>query len=868
MTHSHHTCNLRGGVFHAGWLFAVTSVAVLSAFCFAPVIAADEIAEDLVGLERLGAYFEVNPELKSIKSSGWKPYNRELWLRESRTAPEGTNAAWLRYQNFQTALSRLGSPDRLDNPGWFSLGPVEFSGRCTTVDFHPDNPDIVYVGSAGGGLWKSTDGGDTWSTSTDDLPTTAIGAVCVLAWNPEIVLLGTGEGSGVGYVPGGKGIFGNGLLRSLDSGETWNTTSLSYTIPSGHGYSVIEDNPVTHTILAAASDGLWRSTDDGANWTRVLANGNFFDIKWQPGNPNRVYVAKGRDPFMNFQSDNGVYVSNDDGLSFSLAGTGQPAGSNIAKTKIAVTAADPDYIYAHYVQDGSWQTLGIYRSTDGGLTWQPRETSTNMDGGQGFYNNVIMVDQNNPERVIAGGTALYESDNGGLSFSSLNGSSAFGNDTSPHWDNHCLIYEPGSISNLWITTDGGPWRSTDDGATWTRRTSGIVTYQFYDIAVAQADPLFMIGGTQDNGMPRRRDESSWYHSNFVADGFVHNVDPFNTDIVYSEWQMGNHLKSTNRGITFFPIQDGIYGTGNWMTPVDQDQTNGERLFTSTSAGIFRTTNGGDYWDNVGSQRARWISIHPTDVNIIWTTASLDGVYVSTSGGDNWERCGSLPITGFETKIQADPSDPAAAFALYGGYSTGAAHIIRTDDYGLTWNSVDGDFPDQPANTFIVDPAYPDHWYVGSDIGVWRSTDLGVTWTPFGTGLVNVMITDLEIRREVRKLVAGTYGRGVWEANLPSIDTADAPDTSFISRNLMLDPPYPNPIRGEATLRFAARAESPVSIEVLDVQGRRVSTVIKDVPADGCVRMTSWSTESLPDGVYFGILRTGDQQISRKLIVQH
>ena len=850
------------------WQGSAALLVALAAFCSTFAFADDEATNDLVGLERLGAYFEAHPELKTTRSSGWKPYNRELWLRETRTAPAGANVAWLRYEAFQTALSRLDAPERRDDPGWFSIGPVEFSGRCTNVDFHPSDPNIVYVGSASGGLWKSTDGGDSWSTSTDFLPTLAIGAVCVLPWNPDIVLIGTGEGSGVGYLQAGKGIFGNGLLKSTDGGATWSSTSLGYTIPSVHGFNVIEDNPTTHTILAGANDGLWRSTDDGDTWVQVMSNGNYFDVKWKPGDSQRVYTAKGRDPFSNFQSDNGVFVSTDDGQTFTLAGTGQPSGSLIAKTKIAVTPDNPDHIYVHYIRNSSWTTLGIYRSTDSGSSWHARNTTLNMAGGQGFYNNVIAVDPNNSDRVIAGGTVLYVSDDGGTTFTDLNGSIPFGDPIAPHWDNHGLTYEPGSNSNLWITTDGGPWRSTDDGETWTRRTYGIVSYQFYDIGVAQSDPLFMMGGTQDNGMPGREDEDSWFHSTFIADGFVHNIDPADEDIVYSEWQGGNHIKSTNGGQTWTSIQSGIYGSGAWITPVDQDQANGDRLFTSTTSGIFRTTNGGGQWQNVGTQTARWISLNPSDGDIVWTVSNSDGVWLSTNGGDSWTQSVALPPTGTEIKIQADPSNLGSAFVVFGGYDTGVAHIVRTTDFGEIWQDVTGDFPDQPANTMIVDPAFPWHWYVGSDVGVWRSTDGGATWIPFGTGLVNVLIADLEIRREARKLVAGTYGRGVWEADLLPVDPASTPETDIVQRDLMLDPPYPNPVRGDAVLRFAARAEGKVSLEVFDVEGRQISTVVRDVPADGIIRMAPWSAASLPNGVYLAVLRAGDAQISRKLLVQH
>ncbi|MCC7142605.1 MAG: T9SS type A sorting domain-containing protein [Candidatus Eisenbacteria bacterium] len=842
---------------------SATAVSVLSLVSLVVGAAGPVAAEEPLGLARLGEYFEQHPELKETKSSGWKPYNRELWFQSTRTAPAGVSAAALRLEYFAAAKQQLA---RGTDPNWFAIGPVEYSGRCLAVDFDPTNADVVYVGSAGGGLWKSLDGGDTWSTTTDDLPTLAVGAVCVLNADPNVVLMGTGEGNGVGFVASGKGIFGVGLLRSTDAGATWIQTSLSYAIPSNHGFNMIEDNPLTGTILAGTNDGLWRSTDQGDTWTQVLSGGNYMDVKWQPGSASRVYVTKCRDPFTNSQTTNGVYVSTDDGLTFNLAGTGQPNPATIAQTRLAVTPANPNYIYAHYIASGSWGTIGIYRSTDAGATWQVRNTGTNMGGGQGWYNNVLAADPNDAERVIAGGTALYVSSNGASNFVNLNSGAPFGDEISPHWDNHGLVYEPGSTSTVWITTDGGPWHSTDDGDTWAPRRAGIVTYQFYDIGVAQSDPLFIMGGTQDNGMPGRLDEDSWFHSTFIADGFVHNIDPANADIVYSEWQGGRHIKSTDGGQNWNNIQTGIFGAGAWLTPVDQDQAAGSHLYTSTTSGVFRTTTGGNSWANVGFQTASWISMNPSDGNVVWTVSNAAGVYVTTNDGASWIQSASFPGTGNAIKIQADPSNLDGAFVVFGGYGTGGPHIVRTTDRGISWTDVTGDYPDQPANTLIVDPAFPNHWYVGSDIGVFRTTDGGATWLPFGAGLVNAVVVDLEIRRDARKLVAGTYGRAVWEIDLtPNSAAIDPSETR--SRQLLLDAPFPSPVQQQTTFRFAASGTTPARLEIFDLAGRRVAPIAEAIPADGIIRMIEWSRGDLADGVYFARLSAGDQVATRKLLLR-
>ncbi|GJM45269.1 MAG: hypothetical protein DHS20C21_21110 [Gemmatimonadota bacterium] len=817
------------------------------------------------GLGRLGAWFEEHPGLKDARSSGWKPYNRMLWFAETRTAPEGTTAGILRQRALETAKERsLGSRAA----GWFSTGPTQFSGRVTALDFHPTDASIVYVGAASGGLWKSTDGGDSWTPTTDDLPTTSIGAVCALHADPDIVLIGTGEGTGAGYTPTSNtsGSLGIGLLKSTDGGITWGTTSLSYPVSGTHGFNLIADNPTTGTILAAANDGLWRSSDNGDTWTEVQTTGNFFDIKWKPGDANRVYITKGQDPFINGQGFNGVKVSTDDGLTFSLTGTGQPPAGAIGHTKLAVTAADPSVIYAHYVNPSGWTTLGIYRSTDDGATWQLRNNSINMTGAQGWYNCVLACDPDNADRIVTGGVNLYTSDDGGSTFVSLNASVPFGTPTVPHWDNHVLHYEPGSSDALWIGTDGGVWRSTDDGSTWASRREGIISYQYYDICVAQTDPDFAMGGTQDNGIPGRSG-ADWFHSTFVADGMVCNINPTNANRVFAEWQFGNQIKSNDSGQNWTSIQNGLAVNGGiWVTPVDQNQQFPGRLLLGHTSGIWRTTNGGGLWSNVAPHFARWISVNPGNGDYVWTVSNFSGVWVSSDGGTTWTSSGSFPATGLETKIDAHPTDPNTAFVTFGGYGTGTAKILRTTDLGATWADVTGDFPDQPANTFIVDPVFTDEWYLGSDVGVWMSSNGGVNWSPVGAGLPSVVVTDLEIRREARKLVAGTYGRGVWEMDLAADPTSIGEPVVAASANLMLDAPVPNPVRDAAMLRFAARSDAAVTLEIYDVAGRLINTLAQRNTGTGVVERATWIPDGVANGIYFAVLRAGEERVSRKMVL--
>jgi len=378
----------------------------------------------------------------------------------------------------------------------------------------------------------------------------------------------------------------------------------------------------------------------------------------------------------------------------------------------------------------------------------------------------------------------------------------------------------------------------------------------------------MMGGTQDNGIPGRVDPESWAVSTLLADGMVCNVDPTDADLIYGEWQNGNQVKSEDGGDSWSVIMNGITGQGSWVTPVDEDQNQPERLFMSTSHGIFRTTDGGGYWENVGSQTATWISISPVDGDVVWTV-NANGAMYTTDDADTWESAAAWGFaTGQPTKIQAHPTDVNTAFVTFSGYGGGDAHIAMTDDMGATWTNVTGDLPSLPVNTMIVDPLDPSAWYIGTDAGVWSSTDGGATWAPHEVGLPNAMILDLEIRRTARKLVAGTHGRGAWEIDLPDLSGVETEEdvAEGSSIYLMLDPPYPNPLRDHTLLRFASSRPGPVSLDIYDVSGRHVSHVGDLADGDGIIRTTWWDARDLPSGVYFVTLRSGGELKSRRIVI--
>ena len=448
---------------------ATRTVALLGALVFSAGLAAaaSQPTPDrfLTDLERMGRYFEEHPELKTRRSTGWKPYNRAKWFSASRMADGRIASPKARWDAWEVKKEREGG--RPDNATWFEIGPTNLSGRMISLAFHPTDPSIIYVGAASGGLWMTTDGGDTWTPKADQIPSIAIGGIGVSVHDPDIVVIGTGEGT-LNF----EAQFGVGILRSTDRGDTWNPTNVTYDVSVGNGFHFIEVNPLTGTMLAGDRIGMWRSTDDGATWTLVRPSGDYWDAEWKTGT-NRVYTFGGGDTF----GGNTLQVSTNDGVTWTSSMSGLPSSSSIGKAKLSVCRGTPSTVFAHLSSTSDYGTLGVYCSTNDGVTWSARNTSLNAARGQGWYNLTIAVDPNNPDRVILGGVENWGSSDGGVSFVEVGDGYGLGTDTALHWDHHVLEYEPGSNSNLWVGTDGGVWRSTDDGATWLSRREGINTYQ-------------------------------------------------------------------------------------------------------------------------------------------------------------------------------------------------------------------------------------------------------------------------------------------------------------------------------------------------------------------------------------------------------
>ena len=684
------------------------------------------------------------------KGSGYKPFMR--WETHWRNkvdqngnliTPAQMWEAWSQKRN--RVLSRDETLNDVSN--WEPLGPFNHTntgswssgqGRVNVVMVDPNNANTIYIGAPAGGIWKSTDAGQNWIPLSDYLPQIGVSGIAIDHTNSDIIYIATGDKDA-------SDTYSIGVLKSIDGGQTWNTTGLTFNNTSTVAADIFMHPNDPLTLWVATSAGLYKTSNGGTTWSNNLS-GNVKDLKLKPGNPNIVYAV----------TNNRFYRSTNGGNNFTLISSGMPANSG--RLIIDVTPANPEYVYVLSART-NWSHQGLYKSTDSGLNFTITQNTVDIfEANQAWFDLALAVSDTNPDEVYTGVLNVWKSSDGGNNFSKISNWSNPFEATYTHADIHFLRFYDGV---LYCGSDGGIYVSTDNAASFSDLTATAQIGQFYRISVSKQSSSKIAGGLQDNG-GYAFSNNQW--KNFYgADGMETAIDPNNSNKYYGFIQNGGGLYYTNNAGASL---SGAIGSpdgenGNWITPLVFNSV-GE-LFAGYSS-LYKLVN--NSWQNVSPSsffngNIEIVMVDPSNDDIMYIVDGQD-LYKSTDRGVSFGYVTSFPsdITSIDVNVHNNS-------IIYISTAGTSGIVLKSINGGISFESITEGLPEIGKNVIKHQSNHPlNPIYLGTSLGVYYRDDSLSAWIPYDTNLPNVTVTDLEINILDAKIVASTYGRGVWQSPIP------------------------------------------------------------------------------------------------------
>ncbi|NOT52864.1 MAG: PKD domain-containing protein [Chitinophagaceae bacterium] len=692
------------------------------------------------------------------RGTGYKQFQRWLYEQKFHVDEDGhfisPQTEWNNYLQRTTLRN-----ESISAGNWVPLGPSGWThtsgwnpgtGRISAIGIHPANPNIIYAGSPGGGLWKSINAGASWTPLTDNNSLwMSIFAITIDNVNQNILYVGTSTGL---------------VLKSLDAGATFSNAGAG---PGGTIRKVLIHPSNSNIVFATASNGIWRSVNAGTSWTQVHT-GSKEDIEFKPNDPNIMY-ASGSD----------VVRSADNGVTWTALGAAQGI-TNTGRTLVAVSAHDPNVVYA---AQASGSLFGrMYRSTDAGLNfvttvvgspasgtnyfgYEPTGTGT---GGQATYDMALDVNPVNVNEVHIAGIIVWRSLNGGTSFTAQTVWSYPNSTGYNHADVHGLFWVGGILYSI---SDGGLYKTLDNGDNWTDLSPGMSIRQFYRFANSQTNANVITGGAQDNGSVVRQAGGNWADW-LGADGMEGLVSPTNHLNIWGTSQNGSIYRSTNGGNSYSGLPRP--SAGNWVTPLWIHPTDQTILYGGWT-GVYKSTTSGTSWTNISTGVITTLvddlAVAPSNPNYIYASDGAT-LWVTTNDGANWTtRSAPAAIN----DIAIDPADPNKIWVALNSTTN---RVMVSTNGGATFTNVSTGLPAIVARTIVVDDNTPRGLYVGMNIGVYYKLESDPSWSDYSTNLPLVAINELEIQKSSGKIRVATYGRSVWESPLANGCAVSSPTANF------------------------------------------------------------------------------------------
>ena len=799
-------------------------------------------------INRLRGVERGKPNIPGARGRAIRELNRQQGdTGKNSDSKGGATTAAAAAAEAQTATSGAGASDAgmlsfamAGAPGWTSIGPSPIpngqtfgvthavSGRVTSIALHPTNPDIAYVAAAQGGVYRTLDGGATWTAIFDGSESLAVGALALSPSQPSTLYVGTGEGNF-----SCDSYFGVGLYR-IDNADG-STPALSgpfvqdvaaNDVLTGRSISKIVVHPTNSDVIflgvtngigglgcdpgtATAGRGLYRSTNAtsaNATFQKLTLNtsngGNrsVTDVEFEPGNPNTMLAT-----VMGFNSanDGGVYRSTN-ALAAAPAFTRTlTTGTATATARVELAVNKVGGVTAVYA--ASSESNGtVFRSLDGGQTWSAALASaTGFCGTQCTFDMPIAVDPTNASILYIGGNA-----DGALSAimkKSTNATAAAPTfakiQTGLHADSHSIEIDPSNNNTVWVGNDGGVWKSANGGANWTSlNNAGFNATQFQSLALHPIDPNYAIGGTQDNGTERQRPDGTWTRTDYGDGGHAlidqsatgtTNVRQYHTyfnqaaPTAPASTLMGFATTTSSNAFenwAFMGCNGGVSNNGIscsdtavlFYAPMALGPGTPNTVYFATDK-LYRSANSGTTMTAVSQTFAAGVAVSAIGISAQSDNVRIVGlrngkVYATTTGSTTMtDVTGTIPPR-YISRAVIDPNNQNTAYVVLSTYFGNAtAHVYKTTNLNSatpTWAALGGgQMPDVPVNAFVVDPSDSGTLYAGTDIGVFRSSDAGATWAAFSEGLPRTAVFDMAVHNPSRKLRIATHGRGIWEISV-------------------------------------------------------------------------------------------------------
>ncbi len=711
------------------------------------------------------------------KGTGYKPYLRWKFENESKYAPSGNRMVdhFMPYNEYQRIKKESDPAEQqklFETGGWQSLGPDNITnitghyssglGRVEFVEVNKTNDQQIYIGSRSGGLWRTSDGGATWSHNTDFLPASGVNAIAANPTNFNSVLINVrNAGNGTSF----------GVYKSDDGGATFTPTAF---VPANVGYGGLGSNFKVYTIqyhpnianlvFVGTSQGLYRSTDNLVTWTRQIIGGDVLDVDFHPTNDNIIYIY---DEYF-AANKNKVLKSTDLGVTYN--GFVDLPGNNNLKLKISVSPTCPDCVFAS-------SDNGIWKSTDAGVAY----TTIQNPAPAGVALWQAMPNDLDTTKFVSGYVDLFRSVDSGTTFSQCtwwslgtnNGSGTFQQNfaTSTHYVHADTNYLDCVNGVFYTCTDGFLSKSTDNGLTWQKLSLSVGIRENYCVGTSQSNHYVSICGSQDNGTTIKN-QAGWIEA-YGADGMEGIILPLNPDYMIGSTQNGGRGRyldgtgSSRTGITP-PGQ-----TASWVAPLMFDPNNQMTVY-SFGAKIHKSIDFGSTWTDLGTPTTLGGNIDTGAIaennsNIMVVTRG-SAIEISSDGGTTFSNIKNGLPSNTITDVTFDPNDDATLIVTYDSYQNNGQKIYVTHNSGLTWQNITYNLGSMPLYSVVIDKTDVSTIYVGAAIGIYKKTMDATTWTLFNSNLPNVTVEDLEINYGSNTIKAATWGRGLWEYSLADRNT--------------------------------------------------------------------------------------------------